>query len=112
MAPRYLVVEVYEHDRGCDSNDEESGPVVVVDGVVGVLPQLRHLDLFRSVEHAGRQVVGLPVLLRDLRRDHGQVVQFRLEELGSVGDHGENDHGDDVLEEPALASLGAINGLK
>jgi hypothetical protein len=41
-------IEVDEKYKGEDAEDEEPGPVVVVDGVVGVRPQFGHVqvDLF------------------------------------------------------------------
>jgi hypothetical protein len=41
----HLVVEVDEHGEGDDPEDNEAGPVVVVDGVVGVPPQVSDGDL-------------------------------------------------------------------
>ena len=36
---------------------------------------------------------------------------LRLEEPGQIDDRGQNEHWDDVLEEPPPASLGAVDGL-
>ncbi len=40
----YLVVEVDKEESWNDSNDEESGPGRVEDCIVGMLPQIRHLN--------------------------------------------------------------------
>ena len=42
---RYLIVEVYEHRRWNDAENEEPGPVLVVDGVVGIAAEIGHADL-------------------------------------------------------------------